>query len=54
MRMQAVLFSGTRMTIEGTTPTRDVNAKHGLGKTTNLHYTAILGATLQKEDIGKE
>ena len=28
--------------------------KRGLGKTTNLHYTAILGATLYKEDIGKE
>ena len=30
------------------------NNKHGLGKTTNLHYTDILGATLHKEDIGKE
>ena len=30
------------------------NTKHGLGKTTNLHCTAILGETLQKEDIGKE
>ena len=28
--------------------------KHGQGKTTNLLYTAILEATLQKEDIGKE
>ena len=29
------------------------NQRHGLGKTTNLHYTAILGATLLKEDIEK-
>ena len=34
--------------------TRDVNTKHGLGNTTNLHYTAILGATLHKEGIGKK
>ena len=27
--------------------------KNVLGKTTNLHYTTILGATLHKEDIGK-
>ena len=30
------------------------NTKHGLRKTTNLHYTAISGATLHKQDIGKE
>ena len=54
MRMLAVLFSGTRMTNKGTTPTIDVNAKHGLGKTTNLHYTTILGPNLHKENIGKE
>ena len=28
--------------------------KNGLGKTTNLHYNAIFGATLHKEDIEKE
>ena len=54
LRMLAVLFSGTQITIRGTTPTRDVNAKHGLGKTTNLHKIAILEATLHKEGIGKE
>ena len=53
LRMLAVLFSGSWMTILGTTHIRDLNGKHGLGKTTNLHYTAILGATLHKEDIGK-
>ena len=42
------------MAILGITPTRDVNVKHGLGKTNKLHYTAILGAILHKEDIGKE
>ena len=42
------------MVIQGTAPTRDLNGKHGRGKTTNLYYTAILGATLHKEDIGKE
>ena len=43
-----------QMTSKGTTSTSDVNTKHGLGNTTNLHYTAILGATFHKEDIGKE
>ena len=33
---------------------RDLNGKHGLWKTTNLHYTAILGVTPHKEDTGKE
>ena len=37
-----------------TTPTSDLKTKHGLGKIANLHYTDILGATLHKEDIGKE
>ena len=36
------------------TPTRDVNTKHGLRKTTELHNTSILGATLRKEEIRKE
>ena len=31
-----------------------IYTKHGLGKKTNLHYTAILEATLHKEDIEKE
>ena len=36
------------MVIKGTTSTRDLNGKHGLGKTTNLRYTTILGVTLHK------
>ena len=47
-------FYDTRMTTKETPTTRDLNAKHGLGKTINLHYIAILGATLHKEDIDKE
>ena len=35
------------------TTTRDLNAKHVLGKSTNRHYTAILVVTLHKEYIGK-
>ena len=54
LRMLAVLLSGTQITILGSTQIRDTNTKHGLGKTTNLHNPAILGATLHKEDIGKE
>ena len=37
-----------------TTTIRDLNAKHGLVKRINLHYNAILGATLHKEDTGKD
>ena len=33
---------------------RDINTAYGQGKTTSLHYTAILGATLHKENIWKE
>ena len=32
----------------------DANTKHGQGKTTNLHITVILGATLHKEDREKQ
>ena len=42
------------MTIYGNAPTRGVNTKRDLGKTTNLHYFVILGATLHKEDIEKD
>ena len=54
LRMLAALFSGTWMTILTTTTIKDQNAKHGPGKTIVLHYTAILGANLHKEGIGKE
>ena len=54
LRMLAVLFSATQITTRWTPPTRDPNGKYGLGKTTNLHYTAILRVTLHKEDTGKE
>ena len=54
LRMLAVLFSGTRMTIKGTKPSRHPNVEYGRGKTTNLHYTPILGEKLHKEDKGKE
>ena len=54
LRMLADFFFGTRMTISGTTPTRDIKTKHGLRRTTNLYYTVILGATIHKENIGKE
>ena len=47
-------YSFFRYTIQGSTLIKDVNIKDGLEKTTNLHYPAILGATLHKEDIGKE
>ena len=46
-------FSGTRNTIQGTTTIRDGKAKHGQGKTTNLHHTALLEAILHKDNIGK-
>ena len=54
LRMLAVFYTSTWMTMLWTTMIRDLNAKHRLGKTINLHYTAILGATLHKENIGKE
>ena len=54
LRMLAVLFTGTQIVIKKTTPTRDLNGKHGLGKTTNLHYNASLGVTLRKKVTGKE
>ena len=38
-------FSGIRMTIYGTKPTKDANTKHGQGKAINLTYAAILGGT---------
>ena len=41
-----VLFSGTQI--------KDINTENGLGKTTNLQFTVILGATLHKEGIEKE
>ena len=37
-----------------TTQTRGANTKHGQGKTIDLHFTVILGATLHKEGIGKD
>ena len=46
-------FSGTQMMTEVTTQTRDNNTKNGLGKTTNFYFTAILGANIHKEGIGK-
>ena len=52
-RMLAVLFSGTRTMIKGTTQIRDANTKHGLGKTINLHYTAIFEETVHQEDVEK-
>ena len=36
-----------------TTQTRGHRAENGLGKNTNLNYTIILGATLQKECLEK-
>ena len=46
-------FAGTPTTNQVNIQIRDVNAKYGLGKTTNLHCIAILGATLHYEDIAK-
>ena len=47
--MLAVLFSGICTTILVTTQTRDTNTENEQGKTTNLHFPFILGATLHKE-----
>ena len=38
LRMLAIPFSGTQMAILGTTPTKDLNGKHRLGKTTNCYF----------------
>ena len=56
--MLAVLFSGTQIVTKGTTPTKDLNSKHGQGKQPTLpptlHYTVILGVIQYKKDTGKE
>ena len=52
--MLAVLFSVTWMMTLATTTIRDQNIIYWLEKTINLHYTAILRATLHREVIGKE
>ena len=54
LRMLDVLFYGTQVTKKVTIPIRDYSAENGLGKTTNLHFMIILGATVHKEGIKKE
>ena len=51
MWILVVLFSGTQTTNEATTQIRDTNPENGLGKTINMHFTVILGATLHKESV---
>ena len=52
--MLAVLFSGTQKMTKINAQTRDTNKENGPGKTKNLHFVVILGATLHNKSIGKE
>ena len=48
------LFPGTQKTAKAISLIRDVSAENGLGKTTNLHFKAILEATRRKVGLEKE
>ena len=48
LRMLSVLFSGTQTTTSETTQTSDTYTENKLGKTINLHFSAILEVTQQQ------
>ena len=53
-RVGLLVYLANHYTTRGAPQISDVNIKPGLGRTTNLYCTAILGATLRYKDIEKE